>query len=64
MAQQVKVNLGGGPRVDEGGNIVPGKMIEMVVDGNEVYIVSRPKLQGDRLTDVYLIVRWARGAFA
>ncbi|KAG9317404.1 DnaJ-domain-containing protein [Chiua virens] len=36
--RKVKVNLGGGPRADEEGNIVPGKMIDMVVDGNEVYI--------------------------
>lgn len=40
--------------MDEEGNIVPGKMIDMVVDGNEVYIVGRPMLQGDRLTDVYV----------
>ena len=29
-------------------------MIDVVVDGNEVYIVCRPMLQGDRLTDMYV----------
>lgn len=37
---QVRVNLGGGPRLDDDGNIVGGKMVDMVVEGNEVYIVS------------------------
>lgn len=49
------MNLGGGPRIDEGGNIVAGKMVDMVVDGNGVYLVSRPMPPGDRLTDVYVI---------
>jgi len=37
---QVKINLGGGPRADEDGRIVSGKMIDMVVEGSDVYIVS------------------------
>jgi len=36
--RKVRLNIGGGPRMDEGGNIVPGKMIDVVVDGNDVYI--------------------------
>ena len=36
---QVKVNLGGAPRFDEDGNIVPGRMVDMVVEGDEVSIV-------------------------
>ena len=30
--------------MDQEGNIVPGKMIDVVVDGNDVYIVSRPMI--------------------
>ena len=37
---KVKVNLGGGPRLDEDGNVVPGKMVDMMVEGQNVYIVS------------------------
>lgn len=37
---QVKINLGGGPRADEDGRVVPGKMIDMVVEGSDVYLVS------------------------
>jgi DnaJ homolog subfamily C member 1 len=33
------VNLGGAPRYDEDGNVVPGRMVDMVVEGNEVFIV-------------------------
>ena len=40
MACQVKVNLGGPPRFDEDGNVVGGKMVDMVVEGNDVYFVS------------------------
>ncbi|KAF8551449.1 DnaJ-domain-containing protein [Imleria badia] len=36
--RKVKVNLGGGPRIDEGGNIMAGKMVDMVVDGNGIYL--------------------------
>lgn len=50
--------------MDEEGKIVPGKMVDMVVDGNQVYIVSRPMLQGVRLTDDTLTVGWARIVFA
>ena len=28
--------------MDEEGNIIPGKQIDMIVDGNEVYIVRLP----------------------
>ena len=34
------MNLGGTPRLDEDGNVIPGRMVDMVVEGNEVYIVS------------------------
>lgn len=37
---QVKVNLGGRARVDEDGNVVPGRMVDMVVEGSNVFIVS------------------------
>lgn len=36
--RKVKVNLGGGPRIDEDGRTVPGKVIDMIVDGDAVYI--------------------------
>ncbi|KAI6047397.1 DnaJ domain-containing protein [Pisolithus marmoratus] len=42
--RKVKVNLGGGPRIDEDGRAVPGKVIDMVVDGDAVYI---PDFSGD-----------------
>ncbi|KAI0921080.1 hypothetical protein AcW1_004826 [Taiwanofungus camphoratus] len=38
--RKVRVNLGGGPRLDDDGNIVGGKMVDMVVEGNEVYILE------------------------
>jgi len=38
--KQVKVNLGGGTRFDEEGNAIPGKMIDMVVEGEDTYIVE------------------------
>ena len=34
------MNLGGGIRFDEEGNALPGKMIDMVVEGENVYIAS------------------------
>lgn len=34
------MNLGGGTRYDEDGEPIPGKMIDMVVEGENVYIVS------------------------
>ena len=34
------MNLGGGIRFDEEGNAISGKMIDMVVEGENVYIVS------------------------
>lgn len=36
---QVKVNLGGGPRQGEDGNVVAGKMLDMVVEQDKVFIV-------------------------
>ena len=36
----MKVNLGGPPRLDDDGNVVGGKMVDMVVEGNAVYFVS------------------------
>lgn len=38
--RKVKVNIGGPPRLDEDGNVVPGKFIDMVVDGQEVFILE------------------------
>ena len=34
------MNLGGGIRFDEEGNAISGKTIDMVVEGENVYIVS------------------------
>lgn len=34
------MNLGGGIRLDEEGNAIPGKMVDMVVEGENVYLVS------------------------
>jgi hypothetical protein len=36
---QVKVNLGGGPRQGEDGNVIAGKMLDMVVEQDKVFIV-------------------------
>lgn len=36
----MKVNLGGTARYDEDGNMIPGRMVDMVVDGSDVFIVS------------------------
>ncbi|KAK7060570.1 hypothetical protein VNI00_001336 [Paramarasmius palmivorus] len=38
--RKVKVNLGGPPRMDEDGNVVGGRMLDMVVSGNAVYILD------------------------
>ncbi|EGO01878.1 hypothetical protein SERLA73DRAFT_177452 [Serpula lacrymans var. lacrymans S7.3] len=38
--RKVKVNLGGAPRIDDNGNYVSGKTIEMVVEGDNVYILD------------------------
>ncbi|KAI9001034.1 DnaJ-domain-containing protein [Trametes punicea] len=38
--RKVKVNLGGGPRLDEDGNLVAGRMVDMVVDGENVYMLE------------------------
>jgi len=38
--RKVKVNIGGGPRQDENGNVIPGKMLDMVVEQDNVYILD------------------------
>ncbi|KAI0375616.1 DnaJ-domain-containing protein [Pilatotrama ljubarskyi] len=38
--RKVKVNLGGGPRLDEDGNVIGGRMVDMVVEGDNVYILE------------------------
>ncbi|KAH7887670.1 DnaJ-domain-containing protein [Phlebopus sp. FC_14] len=38
--RKVKVNLGGGPRLDDSGNLAAGRMIDMVVDGDKVHILD------------------------
>ncbi|CAL1700734.1 unnamed protein product [Somion occarium] len=38
--RKVKVNLGGSPRLDDEGNIIGGKMIDMVVEGEDVFIIE------------------------
>lgn len=40
----MKVNLGGPSRVDEDGNIMSGRWIDMVVEGNDIFIVSDSEL--------------------
>ena len=40
FVSQVKVNLGGAPRLDGDGNLIPGRMVDMVVEGSDVFIVS------------------------
>lgn len=37
---QVKVNLGGRSYIDEEGNVISGRQLDMVVEGNDVFIVS------------------------
>ena len=34
------MNLGGRAYIDDEGNVVPGKFIDMVVEGESVYFVS------------------------
>jgi len=36
--KKVKINLSGGHRFDENGDMVGGRMLEMIVDGNDVFI--------------------------
>jgi len=38
--KKVRVNLGGGTRFDEEGNALPGKMIDMVVEGENIFIAE------------------------
>lgn len=40
FVSQVKVNLGGAPRLDGDGNLIPGRMVDMVVEGSDVFIVG------------------------
>ncbi|KAF9780123.1 DnaJ-domain-containing protein [Thelephora terrestris] len=42
--KKVRVNLGGRIRFDEDGNALPGKMIDMVVEGENVYIAEDGEL--------------------
>jgi len=42
--KKVRVNLGGPIRFDEDGNAIPGKMIDMVVEGENVYIAEDGEL--------------------
>lgn len=42
--KKVRVNLGGGVRFDEEGSVLPGKMIDMVVEGENVYIAEDGEL--------------------
>ena len=36
---QVRVNMGWRAYLDEDGNVVPGRQLDMVVEGNDVFIV-------------------------
>ncbi|KAK7695869.1 hypothetical protein QCA50_000507 [Cerrena zonata] len=38
--RKVKVNLGGPSRMDEDGNIISGRWIDMVVEGNDIFILE------------------------
>ncbi|EJD01100.1 DnaJ-domain-containing protein [Fomitiporia mediterranea MF3/22] len=38
--RKVRVNLGGRPYLDEEGNVVQGKQLDMVVEGNDVFILE------------------------
>ncbi|KAI0750703.1 DnaJ-domain-containing protein [Daedaleopsis nitida] len=38
--RKVKVSLGGGARMDEDGNVLPGRMVDMIVEGSHVYILE------------------------
>ncbi|KAI0832395.1 DnaJ-domain-containing protein [Trametes gibbosa] len=38
--RKVRLNLGGGPRMDEDGNVIGGRMVDMVVEGDNVYILE------------------------
>jgi len=42
--KKVKVNLGGAARMDEEGNMIPGKMIDMLVEGDDVFILDGPDM--------------------
>jgi len=42
--KKVKVNLGGRNRFDEDGNVIHGKTIDMVVEGEDVYIAEDGEL--------------------
>ncbi|KAI0796690.1 DnaJ-domain-containing protein [Abortiporus biennis] len=38
--RKVKISLGGPSRYDEDGNPLPGRMVDMVVEGNDVYMLE------------------------
>ncbi|KIP10701.1 hypothetical protein PHLGIDRAFT_125394 [Phlebiopsis gigantea 11061_1 CR5-6] len=38
--RKVKVNLGGAARLDGDGNLIPGRMVDMVVEGSDVFILE------------------------
>jgi hypothetical protein len=44
------VNLGGGPRQGEDGNVVAGKMLDMVVDQDNVFIVRIADITAQRIS--------------
>jgi len=38
--RKVKVNLGGRARYDQDGNVIPGRMVDMVVEGDDVFVLE------------------------
>jgi len=40
---QVKVNLGGSPRLDDDGNLIMGKTIDMIVEPDGTVYIVRPQ---------------------
>lgn len=53
---QVKVNLSGSARMGEDGNSLPGRWVDMVVEGSEVYIVSSVGIS--LLLQGYVVTSW------
>ena len=47
------MNLGGDNRFGEEGNAIPGKMIDMVVEGEDVYLVSLRVRAGNLLFQLF-----------
>ena len=60
------MNLGGGIRFDEEGNAISGKMIDMVVEGENVYIVSVRVAPVIRCSNFFLLLspRWKEGSLS